>query len=409
MNVLLINLKEPKRFGQKKTIIPPFGLWKIKNFLNNRGIMCKIIDLNIGQRIMAIPNEPDIIGLSVKFSTQHDSYMRLGKALRENTRAEIIAGGFHASAIPRPKFIDEIVKGSGEQYFAKRINDFYFYQPLNIPIGILEKYWKKKAPHDLQSKTGKWIPFETSRGCNNRCNYCGVLKYWGKWTPFELPAIDNNLKLFKGQGIEELFIEDDNISYDEIRFMQLINIFKKYKLYWSCPNGLTIKSLLDDDVLKILSKAKYCWRLSLPFETGSERTAKLMNLKDKYVDRDKAKELVKKLKDMGIKTCGFFIIGYPEETADDVQRTLDYANSIPLDQRNIYIATPYPNTKLYEKCKKNGWLKYDNEKLYKRLMYKHGLIDTPMLKAKEIMKIKKKDRDEAIKRLKLENKKCILK
>jgi radical SAM superfamily enzyme YgiQ (UPF0313 family) len=110
---------------------------------------------------------------------------------------------------------------------------------------------------------------------------------------------------------------------------------------------------------------------------------------------DGALSLVDALKAEGIKTCGFFIIGYPGETLDDMRKTLDYANTLPLDQRNIYIATPYPGTPLYEDCKREGWLVSDD---YKDLLYTKGLIQTPEFTPGQVEALKARDREAAIAR-----------
>jgi radical SAM superfamily enzyme YgiQ (UPF0313 family) len=104
------------------------------------------------------------------------------------------------------------------------------------------------------------------------------------------------------------------------------------------------------------------------------------------------------LKARGIKTCGFFIIGFPGETMDDMRETLAYANALPLDQRNIYIATPYPGTPLYDLCDKRGYLQSKVPALYDDLLYTRGLIKTPEFSPEDVEELKMRDRDEAMKR-----------
>ena len=77
---------------------------------------------------------------------------------------------------------------------------------------------------------------------------------------------------------------------------------------------------------------------------------------------------------------------------------MSYANSLPLDQRNIYIATPYPGTPLYSLCKKKGYLNSDGDALFEDLLYTKGLISTPEFSSEEIELIKKEDRERAMTR-----------
>jgi radical SAM superfamily enzyme YgiQ (UPF0313 family) len=136
-----------------------------------------------------------------------------------------------------------------------------------------------------------------------------------------------------------------------------------------------------------------CWSLSIPFETGSERTAKLMSLGRKWMTREEGARLVGDINSKGIESVGFFIIGYPGETEDDVKITLDYANSLPLKRRFIYFATPYPGTKMYEKVKKEDWLIHGNGS------YKTPVISTDVLSVERLTELWRADREAALERI----------
>jgi magnesium-protoporphyrin IX monomethyl ester (oxidative) cyclase len=193
-------------------------------------------------------------------------------------------------------------------------------------------------------------------------------------------------------GIKEIFIEDDNVISNPGLFSWILDRLRDNGISWSTPNGISAR-----DLVKFVPRLRQsgCWRVSLPFETGNASTARLMRLGAKWMPFDGALSLVDALKAEGIKTCGFFIIGYPGETLDDMRKTLDYANTLPLDQRNIYIATPYPGTPLYEDCKREGWLVSDD---YKDLLYTKGLIQTPEFTPGQVEALKARDREAAIAR-----------
>jgi radical SAM superfamily enzyme YgiQ (UPF0313 family) len=401
LKVLFINLKEPLKETQKQSLIPPIGLWKMRDcilqFKNNEVDIC---DENIGDRTEDYIRDKayDIIGISARFSIQHREYKRIAQLCEG--KAYVIAGGIHAINYGKVKGIDEVVTIPGELWFAMKNQDcnYQFAVERSISRFSLEeikKYWDAGLPHDLKNMTPRWMPIETSRGCVNNCHFCGVKKLWGKcWTPFSKSHLTKLFKYLKKQGVKELFIEDDNISLNKERFFWILKQFKKYNFYWSCPNGIQVKHLLNKEVLEKIWKTK-CWRLSLPFETGSHKTAMNMRLWGKWITYNEAKSLVDKLNNMGIQTCGFFIIGYPEETEKEIKETLNYANNLPLTQRNIYIATPYPGTDLFEQCLRKGYINFD-ESFYDNLMYTKGLINTEFISAEEIEKIKFEDRRQAI-------------
>lgn len=405
MKLLLIKLKEPIIKNQKPCYMPPIGLWSMRSMIYkiSKDSIVDICDMHIEDRLKDI-NNYDVIGISCQFSIQHKEYIEILNKVKQSN-AYIIAGGFHASNVEKPDGVNEIIKGSGESWFIKyfglpameyssgayAFKDIDSYAPIRFDIEEIKKYWNRNRPHDLQSKTNKWISIETSRGCDHSCKFCGVRRYWNGWKPHSILYMEDYFRYLHFQGIKEVFIEDDNVSRDINRFLWMILLLKENKLWWSTPNGIRIHDVYKKDVRNAL-KTSTCWRLSLPFETGTRDTARLMGLTDKWVTFKKAERIINMLKDMGILTCGFFIIGYPGETMDSIKRTLEYANNLKLDQRNIYIATPYPGTYLYNYCKLNHLLLYDHEELYEKLLYTNAVIKTNEFNPEDIEKIKAEDR-----------------
>ena len=58
----------------------------------------------------------------------------------------------------------------------------------------------------------------------------------------------------------------------------------------------------------------------------------------------------------GMGTRGFFIIGLPGDTKETMQKTIDFAKSLPLDVAGFYVTIPFPGTELTETAKKSGEL-----------------------------------------------------
>ena len=130
--------------------------------------------------------------------------------------------------------------------------------------------------------------------------------------------------------------------------------------------------------------------MSLPFEAGNARSAALMNLQRKYLNRDEAINVASSLHSAGIATAGQFIIGYPGETEADVLATLQYANSLPLSQRHIHLATPLPGTPMHDTCVREGYLVGN----VADATYKQPIISTPMLARERLYALWLADRKE---------------
>ena len=384
MNLLLLKLPEPVGPSMKPTYTPPIGLWSIREAARQRGDHCDVLDLHLGGDIPT--GDYDTVGISVQFSTQHDEYVRVAALCRRVwPDARIVAGGFHAAAVGPVPGVDEVCVGAGESFF-------YPEAGATCPrpsVEDMSPYWEAGAPHDLAVDRYRWMPIETSRGCGRACNFCGVRRYWGRWQPID--GILDYLDYLQEIGVEELFIEDDNFVWHEEHLERILPSLNRF--VWSTPNGIDIHEMLPH-----LDKFTGCRRLSLPFETGTRSTARLMALGDKWLTFDQAQRVVARVRDRGIEACGFFIIGDPGETLDDIKRTLDYANRLPLDDRHIYIATPYPGTHLYDLCKERGWLRHVGSELYRRLQYTTGLIDMSEWTAEQVQELRETDRLRAIRR-----------
>ncbi len=115
-------------------------------------------------------------------------------------------------------------------------------------------------------------------------------------------------------------------------------------------------------------KASGCWMLALGIETESDETRKDML---KRLEGQKIRTAIKNMRAAGIKSFGFFILGYPGETAVNLERTINYAVDLDPDFANFYPAVPYPGTELYEKAKREGLLASED---WSRMEYSYYLL-----------------------------------
>ena len=70
---------------------------------------------------------------------------------------------------------------------------------------------------------------------------------------------------------------------------------------------------------------------------------------NKHTTTEKAALTVQRFSDKGIQTAGFFMIGYPGETYETIETTLEWALSLPLDDISFTIPVPLPGTRLFER------------------------------------------------------------
>lgn len=162
------------------------------------------------------------------------------------------------------------------------------------------------------------------------------------------------LKMLKEvYGVKEIAFEDDNLSLNPQRLVQLCKemVHQNLQLKWSTPNGVHINTL-DETTLEWMKRSG-CKRLNFGIESGDEGILKIMN---KQLDLKKTKEIVKIAHDKGIVTLGYFVLGVPGESGITLRNTIDYAKSLDLDEIGLFIATPFPQTQLEKDCREKGYL-----------------------------------------------------
>ena len=117
------------------------------------------------------------------------------------------------------------------------------------------------------------------------------------------------------------------------------------------------RARISKELLKKMKDAG-CQYICYGIESGNDDV--LRNIK-KGITREKASEVVRMTRDVGIDCTATFIIGSPTETFSRVQETIEFAASLPLDSLNFYNLIPYPGTELYEYVSQHGHFLMDKD------------------------------------------------
>jgi tRNA-2-methylthio-N6-dimethylallyladenosine synthase len=141
----------------------------------------------------------------------------------------------------------------------------------------------------------------------------------------EITLLGQNVNSY-GKGLEE------DINFAEIlRRINKIEGIERVRFMTSHP-----KDLSDEVIDVIASCDKLCESIHLPVQSGSSRILKKMN---RHYDREQYLELAKKIKER-IPNVAFttdIIVGFPGETAEDVEETIDVIREIRFDNAFTYI------------------------------------------------------------------------
>jgi radical SAM superfamily enzyme YgiQ (UPF0313 family) len=122
--------------------------------------------------------------------------------------------------------------------------------------------------------------------------------------------------------------------------------------------------------------------LALGIESESDDVRKSMV---KRLERQKIKTAFTNMRQADIKSFAFFIFGYPGDTLQTMDRTIDYAIELDPDFANFYPAVPYPGTDLFEKVAREGLLTADAAQDWARMEYSYYLLEGNGLDARIVM------------------------
>jgi anaerobic magnesium-protoporphyrin IX monomethyl ester cyclase len=206
----------------------------------------------------------------------------------------------------------------------------------------LKKYFQLDSPwHFPQSP--KAIQFISSRGCPYQCSYCHTIhgkKYRGL-SPAKV--VDQMEDLIKNHGVEEFMMVDDIFNFDLERAKEICRglIDRKLKVHMQFPNGVR-GDRFDEELVALMKKAGTHF-MAIAIETTSKEYQRLIR---KNLKVDKAEQTILWARKYDIEVSGFFMIGFPGETVDQIQQTIDFAVNAPLDAIFISVVSPFKGTVL---------------------------------------------------------------
>ena len=215
-----------------------------------------------------------------------------------------------------------------------------------------------KSPHGAFFRQFPYAATYATRGCPFPCTFCAASRVSGKTVRHRsVENIMEEIKLLnKNYGVKEIHFEDDNFSVKRKLLVEFCETLLKenLNLTWCFPNGLRLE-ILDLDELRLMRRAG-CYAVNVGVESGSDRILKRMR---KGVTTEKMRESISKVKKAGIGIGGFFIIGFPGETKEDILQTIKYSKTLELDRIGVSYFQPYPGTKEYDDLVKCGKFSYD--------------------------------------------------
>jgi anaerobic magnesium-protoporphyrin IX monomethyl ester cyclase len=329
--------------------------------------------------------KPEVVGLSaLHMPFEIQGTRELARILKASGQDfQVVLGGPLASTLGEEMvgegLFDAAIKGEGEDSFNKYLDALSGKDSLdNVPglirlrngeiqanpagafvkdIDILVPAWDLINPakyfrisglsnFSIIKRSIRCVPVFTSRGCPFSCIYCHNL-FGRRFRARSPESVLDEIEMLKREyGVRELEIVDDCFNIDLKRAKAIAKgiIDRKLDLFLTFPNGLRA-DLMDDELIDLLKEAG-TYRIYYAVETATPR---LQELIQKRVNLDRTKEVIAYTAGKGILTCGFFMLGFPTETEEEMHQTVQYALDSGVHSAYFFYVSPFPGTDMAKK------------------------------------------------------------
>jgi radical SAM superfamily enzyme YgiQ (UPF0313 family) len=256
------------------------------------------------------------------------------------------------------------VQFGGREAYIENLDDVPFpdYGILNI-----EDYWGYHPQMNFVLADLRYVPIISSRACPYGCAYCHNV--FGKKLRVRSPDnfVDEVEMLYRKYGVREYHIVDDIFNIDRKRMHEILEMIlaRDLRIRIAFPNAIR-GDLLEREDIDMLKRAG-TYMMTFAIESGSDR---IQNIIHKNLNIGKVINNIEYASGLGLLTKGYFMLGFPDETIDELKMTVDVAVSSKLDMAAFFVVTPFRGTELYDMAKQRygerveGYSNYYEKSMY---------------------------------------------
>jgi anaerobic magnesium-protoporphyrin IX monomethyl ester cyclase len=414
LRVFLIHVRDPQFYalpaktraknGNIRVMgFPPIGIMSLSSVLKRAGHECVMFD----QANPDTPNDviideikrqkPVLVGLSFLSTTSYPYAKILARQIRAaDSTVKLAFGGVFATLNAgfvklQCSEVDFVCRGDGEQLLLDLL------EQLDWPEGVGGLTWMKdrtvvnnpgrpmerhldqwpfpdreslkldfieSMPLDVPAVLSmeRFTTMQTSRGCPWPCVFCDIPIFnEGKWRARSAAHVVAELKYLEEHGYGSVYFVDDHFLLQPKRIEAICNgiMQEKLTIQWGIEGRV---DSVAQHLFPAMAKA-HCRTVMFGIESGSQ---KILDRLKKEQTLAEVTTAVKNAKRAGIEIVhGFFTVGNPDETVEDMQATFAFASTLPLDTFGFNRLCVYRGTPLWQEYVKRGlvsditdWYKY---------------------------------------------------
>jgi len=349
-------------------VTPPLGLCTLAAWLKSQGHQVRILDLDLeikgrpdGQAtyLRLLDNalrdfSPAAAGITSMYNNSLQAERMVQAVKNYDSSIVTIAGGSHFGALGRQALLripelDYAIEGEGEQSFSRlltaletgasvmeiprlqyRVDGELRANPANglMDLGELPPVWSslggsidlmryaQTVPDNVDRRT---VYIEAGRGCPFACTFCATAPFWER--RYRVKPVEQIIAeirfLYEEYGYNGFMLVHDLLTVDK----KFINSFSDAMMDSKLPVEWMVNHRTDINLHGLLPKMKSagCWAMFFGVESASDRLQKEMR---KGLKRDDVVSTITSLSAMGITSTCSFVIGFPDETAEELSRTI---------------------------------------------------------------------------------------
>lgn len=278
-------------------------------------------------------------------------YGRLGQLKPHKKKNSHMKIGLCGCMMQEPEVIEKLKKSYSFVDLVFGTHNIYKFAEL-----ICQRYESGKMVVDIWKDTDKIVEDLPNKrkysfksginimfGCNNFCSYCIVPYVRGRERSRKPEDIIREIERLVADGVTEVMLLGQNVnSYgktldEPISFAQLLQKIEKIEGLKRIRFMTSHPKDLSDELIEVMAKSKkICRHLHLPLQSGSSRILKAMNrryTKEQYLAL--AEKIKTAIPDISLTTD--IIVGFPGETEEDFQETLDVVRKVRFDSAFTFI------------------------------------------------------------------------
>lgn len=371
------------------------------------------------ETIMRGAADSDVVGFSCNSPTFAHG-VELARAIKAvNPKAWTVFGGFHPSAVPEDCLatpgVDAVVRGEGERVFLDVVRGnrerLVKGDPVDdvndLPVPDRELIRNERDIALAHQYTGKRMTsFQSCRVCPLQCVFCAERVVTGVFNRStnpvrivrptrlldEIEAVARRYRLDHFKFVDATW----NTTPDKVIAFCQEKIARGFTLPWEANVHAAFTSR---EMFRWMKEAN-CVQINVGCESGSPRILRAIR---KGISVERMIQVFDWAREFGIERRGYFIMGLPDETADDLRLTEELVECLDPEVFGITIVCPYPGTDLYDPARHRsidwaktdeysndfwatphlsnadlkGWQKHLTEKFRDRLTWHHKVLENP--------------------------------